>query len=457
MAAIDTGSAAADPVWNPSPNTGPSSMAVKDARVYIGGLFTTVKGVGYNHIAAIPRTGDGTADPAFNPSVTGSGNWVRSVSVAPDGTVYAAGDFNTAAGQTRNFLAAFDPSGALLPWNPNPNAGLFGVYAGADRRVYVAGAFTGMSGRSSSGVATFSEPTSFATQPSLAPAAVEGQPTTCNGGTAAGSLPAPQTIQWQRDGAPISGATATAYTPTSADVGHALSCHVSMRNLVSSAQADSASMTVAAAPVAQQQQQAPPPPGTPPFDIDGQPTPPPPVRGKSVIVEPVSGKVLVLLPGFRVVIPLPDAERIPIGTIIDATHGVVKLTSVGKNGKLQSAIFYEGIFQVFQGTEKNAITELRLVGGNFAVCKKAKRAAALIAGKIPKSKSIRHLWGNGSGLFRTKGRFASATIRGTKWLTDDRCDGTLVRVAKGAVTVRDLVKKKSFPLKAPKRYLAKAR
>ena len=88
---------------------------------------------------------------------------------------------------------------------------------------------------------------------------------------------------------------------------------------------------------------------------------------------------------------------------------------------------------------------------------KAKRAGgALAATRIPKSRSVRHLWGNGSGLFRTKGRYASATIRGTKWLTDDRCDGTLVRVAKGAVTVRDFPKRKSLVLKAPKRYLALA-
>ena len=29
-------------------------------------------------------------------------------------------------------------------------------------------------------------------------------------------------------------------------------------------------------------------------------------------------------------------------------------------------------------------------------------------------------------------------MRGTKWLTDDRCDGTLVRVKRGKVAVKDL-------------------
>ena len=73
-----------------------------------------------------------------------------------------------------------------------------------------------------------------------------------------------------------------------------------------------------------------------------------------------------------------------------------------------------------------------------------------------KPKSIRHLWADGSGAFRTQGRFAAATIRGTTWDTDDSCAGTLVKVTKGAVTVSDLVKRKSVALKAGHQYLAQA-
>jgi hypothetical protein len=153
---------------------------------------------------------------------------------------------------------------------------------------------------------------------------------------------------------------------------------------------------------------------------------------------------------------LPDAEQVPVGTIVDARKGVVRLYSVGRNGRVQAALFYQGTFQIFQAKGRTPIVELRLYGGNFKVCPRIARKAASLA-KVKKTKSIRHLWGNGKGLFRTKGRYASATIRGTKWLTDDRCDGTLVRVAMGAVTVRDIPRKKSLALKAPKRYLALAR
>jgi hypothetical protein len=50
-------------------------------------------------------------------------------------------------------------------------------------------------------------------------------------------------------------------------------------------------------------------------------------------------------------------------------------------------------------------------------------------------KRVRRLWGDGKGRFRTRGRYGAGTVRGTKWLTKDRCDGTLVRVVRGRVAV----------------------
>ena len=448
LAAIDTSGVGAATGWDPNVPGGVSSLALAGTTIYAAGSLTSVGGAGRTRAAEI-RLDTGVAT-AWNPAPDAL---VRSIALAPDGTIYMAGNFNNVGGQARTGVAAVDSAGNATTWNPRADGTASAVAAGADGRVFAGGGFDGTTLSANYGLAIFSEPTSFATQPSLTSAPVEGQAVTCDGGTAGGSLPAPQTFQWQLDGAPIAGATGSSYTPTTSDVGHALSCHVSQRNLGSTAQADSASMSVAAAPVAAPVQ-APPPV---PFDIDGFAKPPPPVVAKSVVATPTSGTVLVLLPTFKQYIPLPDAERIPVGTIIDARKGVVRLTTVGKNGKLQSAIFYEGVFQVFQEKGKSPMVELRLYGGNFSVCKTAKRARVLAAGKIPKSKSVRHLWGNGKGLFRTKGRYASATIRGTQWLTDVRCDGTLVRVAKGAVTVRDIPKKKSLALKAPKSYLALAR
>ena len=50
-----------------------------------------------------------------------------------------------------------------------------------------------------------------------------------------------------------------------------------------------------------------------------------------------------------------------------------------------------------------------------------------------------------------------ATVRGTKWLVQDSCAGTLTRVTKGAVTVRDNVKHTTVVVRAGKRYLARPR
>jgi hypothetical protein len=67
------------------------------------------------------------------------------------------------------------------------------------------------------------------------------------------------------------------------------------------------------------------------------------------------------------------------------------------------------------------------------------------------------LWGSGKGRFRTKGRYSSATVRGTIWLTADRCDGTLTIVKRGTVSVRDLRRHKTVKVKAGHSYLARAR
>jgi hypothetical protein len=66
------------------------------------------------------------------------------------------------------------------------------------------------------------------------------------------------------------------------------------------------------------------------------------------------------------------------------------------------------------------------------------------------------LWGNGKGKFRTTGKYSSATVRGTIWLTQDECDGTLTWVQRGIVSVRDFKRKKTVTVKARHSYLARA-
>jgi hypothetical protein len=199
-------------------------------------------------------------------------------------------------------------------------------------------------------------------------------------------------------------------------------------------------------------------PAASPAVADPTPTPsqnppglPPPVVAETANAIPVQPGVLVKLPGTTKFVPLQSPSQIQFGAVIDARKGRVRLVIANGKGGFDSADFYQGVFRITQLKAKVPIAELTLVGSSF---KKCPRARTVRAAAVKKGKSIRHLWGDGSGAFRTKGRFASATIRGTRWLTDDRCNGTLVRVAAGAVTVRDLKKRKSLALKAPKSYFA---
>jgi hypothetical protein len=205
----------------------------------------------------------------------------------------------------------------------------------------------------------------------------------------------------------------------------------------------------------------------------------PPVPGKSVVVKVVSGTVFVKYPpgytpratslakGF---VPFKGAANLPVGTQLDTRKGRVNLTSAADTGgkKTQASDFYDGIFQVKQAlpkkTSKKAValtTDVVMKGQlprSGCAPLKGASAAALDAKKKKKGpKSVLgKLWGNGKGKFRTTGKYSSATVRGTIWLVEDRCDGTLTKVARGVVSVRDIKRKKTVKVKAGHSYLARA-
>jgi hypothetical protein len=176
-----------------------------------------------------------------------------------------------------------------------------------------------------------------------------------------------------------------------------------------------------------------------------------PELGESAGAALVSGTVLIKAPGAKGFTKLTGESVIPVGSIVDAKKGRVKITTALPNGQQQSADFYQGVFKITQA--KNGLTTLALQGGSFGKCGRAGRS---VAGRAAKSKTIRHLWGAGTGKFRTKGRFASAAVRGTTWDVADRCDGTLTKVKQGSVTVRDVKKRKNVVVKKGKSYLARA-
>ncbi len=202
----------------------------------------------------------------------------------------------------------------------------------------------------------------------------------------------------------------------------------------------------------------------------------PPVPGKSVVVKVVSGEVFIKFPagkGPRAVtppagfVPLKGAANIPIGSQLDTANGRVALTSAADTGakKTQTSDFYDGIFQVKQSVPKKKpkkakalITDLVLKGEpprSQCAPQKGARSAGANKKKGPKT-VLGQLWGNGKGKFRTSGKYSSATVRGTIWLVQDRCEGTLTKVSRGTVQVADFQRNKTVSVKAGHSYLARA-
>jgi hypothetical protein len=199
-----------------------------------------------------------------------------------------------------------------------------------------------------------------------------------------------------------------------------------------------------------------PPPPTPPSDPPADP--PPPEAKKTANLEAKSGTVLVTCPG-QPESKLQGKEQVSLGCRVDATDGVVTLTAAADSkGKTQSADFYEGAFRLKQVEQtetvkgkkvKVLITELTLDVAKPSGCKKKK-------GRLVPASRGGHLWGRGKGRYRTRGRRGAGTVRGTIWLTEERCEGTYFQVKEGVVAVEDFTLKKTVLVKKGKSYLAPA-
>jgi hypothetical protein len=154
---------------------------------------------------------------------------------------------------------------------------------------------------------------------------------------------------------------------------------------------------------------------------------------------------------------LREPRELPIGSFVDARRGTTRLTSARtrREDQIQDGLFSAGLFQVLQSRRRRAkgLTDVRLKGGNFRRCRTRKGGpgAAQVRRRV-----IRRLRGNSRGRFRTRGRHSAATVRGTVWQVIDRCDGTLTKVKRGRVAVRDFRRKKTIIVRAGKSYLARA-
>ncbi|HEY2282813.1 MAG TPA: hypothetical protein VGH60_04600 [Solirubrobacteraceae bacterium] len=188
---------------------------------------------------------------------------------------------------------------------------------------------------------------------------------------------------------------------------------------------------------------------------------PPPILARTGNVAPVSGKVLVKVPGSKQFVPLQTLRQIPFGSVIDATNGKVSVTTALPGGKTQTGQFFAGEFILRQ--ERNGLVVAELTGGNFSVCPTkrerlhiARLSSAAAHAAASGKHVVRKLWANAHGKFSTKGNYAAGAVQGTEWLTEDLCEGTLIRVTRDKVAVTNLVNHKHVEVKTGHKYLAKA-
>src|SRR4051794_12767629 len=177
-----------------------------------------------------------------------------------------------------------------------------------------------------------------------------------------------------------------------------------------------------------------------------------PGLGRTALAAAASGDILVRAPGAAAPSLLRAGTLVPMGARVDARDGGVTLRFATRTadfdtlGTTQTGAFEAGVFTIAQ-VRRTSLVELRLAGARPR-CRPPESAGPL---------GPRHLWADVRGRFRTRGAFATATARSARWLTEDRCDGTLVRVAHGRVRVRDLVSGRTVTLRAGGRLLVRPR
>ncbi|MBE2316547.1 hypothetical protein DVA67_011210 [Solirubrobacter sp. CPCC 204708] len=153
-----------------------------------------------------------------------------------------------------------------------------------------------------------------------------------------------------------------------------------------------------------------------------------PVQGRSVAVGVLSGTVEYRVPPSTDYVRLTGSTVLPLGVVLDTEAGKVRVTAQ-VDGRSQSGDFDGGKFRVKQTA--TGMTELALAGP--LSCTRSERASAAQGSKRKRKRS---LWGSDrGGSFRTRGNGSVATVRGTRWRTQDTCAGTTVYVREGAVSV----------------------
>lgn len=163
------------------------------------------------------------------------------------------------------------------------------------------------------------------------------------------------------------------------------------------------------------------------------------VINRSVRVAPVSGDLYAAPLGAGLILPVKEEDLVPLGSHFDSRRGRIAVATQLPSGAQQVANAYEGRFTLFQ--QAGGYTNFRLPELDCAAAPRATPRASIAAAapaKKRRRKKRRRLWVSESGgNWRSSTGSTSASAVGTEWLTELRCDGTLVAVTDGIVRVRN--------------------
>ena len=163
----------------------------------------------------------------------------------------------------------------------------------------------------------------------------------------------------------------------------------------------------------------------------------------------VSGTVRVKPPRSGKYLDLGGGAGLPVGTQVDATQGVLDLLiptgprPVALPAGVRRARLSGGVFIIRKAKRSGAVT-LELTGTELRRC-----------GRRPKP--ARRLLADTAGPLRVKGRYAETTSRNGRWLTEDRCTSTRVKVSHGSVALRDPARGKTTTLRKGRARTVRAR
>lgn len=134
-----------------------------NGKILIGGFFTTVNGVSRNYIARL--NANGSLDTGFDPG-SGTDDTVRSIAVQPGGKIVIGGLFTSVDGVGRNRIARLNADGSLdTGFDPGTGANniVYAVALQTDGKIVIGGTFTSVDGVSRNRIARLNTDGSFDT------------------------------------------------------------------------------------------------------------------------------------------------------------------------------------------------------------------------------------------------------------------------------------------------------